>query len=151
MIGLVGVLRYVYGLPRLDTGLISRNLVPVSLQEATAFLLLAAATVLREPRTGALRLLRSDGAGGVLARRLILPVIGLPVLLGYVRLRGRCVGSTVRAREPRSTRRRSRCCSAPWSGRPRAGSSATTRPDASMNSAGMRSSMTVGWESRFWM
>jgi PAS domain S-box-containing protein len=87
-LGLLAVVGYVFGVPRLASGAIGQDLNPLSLQTAIAFLLFGAAMLLAHPREGVVLLLRSAGAGGVLIRRLIVPVIALPVLLGYLRLKG---------------------------------------------------------------
>jgi PAS domain S-box-containing protein len=92
VLGLLAVLGYVFGVPRLAVGFVGRNLTPISLQSSLAFLLYGTALMLAHPRQGLVALLRSPSAGGALIRRLLVPVIGLPILLGYLRLRGQDAG-----------------------------------------------------------
>jgi signal transduction histidine kinase len=59
---------------------------PTSLPSAIAFFFLATGTLLARSDKGAMRIVMSDSAGGLLARRLIPLAILLPILLGALRL-----------------------------------------------------------------
>jgi PAS domain S-box-containing protein len=92
LVALVALLGYAYGVPRLQTGYVTRNVVPMAVHTAIAFVVLAMGLVLARPQVGIIGLLRSPGAGGILLRRLALPGLFLPALLGYARLEGQRAG-----------------------------------------------------------
>ena len=86
---LLSLLDYAYG--RLND-VFPLYAVPMAFPTATAFLLLAAAILLGRVDVGAMRVVFSDTAGGVVARRLLpLAVLG-PVVLGALRLLGEAAG-----------------------------------------------------------
>lgn len=66
--------------------------VPTSLPGVLAFLLLATGILLARSENGTMRIIASDTAGGLLARRLIPLAIVLPLLLGTLRLLGENAG-----------------------------------------------------------
>jgi PAS domain S-box-containing protein len=74
---------FLYALPRL-TG--------IALQTATVFIALSIGVMVAVPEHGMLRMLRRNDAAGMLLRRLSLPMFVLPVLLGWLYLRGEELG-----------------------------------------------------------
>src|SRR5581483_9879450 len=74
---------FLYTVPRL-TG--------IAVQTATALLAAAAGVVALVPEYGLAALLCRDDAGGVLARRLLGPVLALPLLLGWLCVCGQAAG-----------------------------------------------------------
>lgn len=59
---------------------------PMALNTAACFLTLAVAMLLSRPDRGIARSLLADGPGGEMARRLLPAIIGIPFLLGWLRL-----------------------------------------------------------------
>jgi signal transduction histidine kinase/CheY-like chemotaxis protein len=60
----------------------------IAWQTSSMLMGLAIALIAAIPEHGVLAILLRDDAGGLLARRLLVPIIGLPLLLGWVRLLG---------------------------------------------------------------
>lgn len=60
----------------------------MSLNGSIAFLFLAAGILFARPETGVMRLISSERVGGFLVRRLLPAVVMLPVVLGWLRLKG---------------------------------------------------------------
>ena len=85
-------LGYVFGVPRLETGFVTKSVTPMALHTALTFMVLAAGLMLARPERGLVALARSDGAGGDLIRRLLLPAVVVPVVLGFLRLEGERAG-----------------------------------------------------------
>jgi len=88
-LALLALMGYSYGLIVYYNG---PGFLPMSLPAAIAFLLLAAGTLLARPNGGAMAIIMSDTAGGLLARLLIPLGIVLPLLLGTLRLGGEEAG-----------------------------------------------------------
>jgi signal transduction histidine kinase len=84
-IALLAVTGYAYGATFLyGVG----SYIPMALNTALTFMVLAAALVLVEPRLGLPRILMGDGVGSRVASRLLPAAILLPLLLGWLRLLG---------------------------------------------------------------
>src|SRR5215471_3331607 len=66
--------------------------VQMAVHTAVSFLLLCVAILRSRPDLGILKLIVSDTAGGVIARRLVPASLVLPWLLGWLRLRGQRAG-----------------------------------------------------------
>lgn len=84
-ISLFAFVGYVYGVAALyrispQTGM--------ALHTATAFLLLSAGVMLIHPREGLMKLLTSNGLGGVVARRLLAATLIIPLLFGWLSVLG---------------------------------------------------------------
>jgi len=84
----VAILGYAYGASTLDTSFITKTVTPMSLYTALTLPVLAAGLMLARPDKGMMVLIRSKGPGGHLLRRFLLPVVLVPPLVGYVRLKG---------------------------------------------------------------
>jgi len=84
VIGLLGLLSHLFA----PTGFVSHVVSPPSI----ALLGLAAALILARPRTGLGALLLSNTSGGVLTRRLLVPIVVLPVIVAFLRLEGQRIG-----------------------------------------------------------
>lgn len=82
-IALLAVLGYLYGVKNL-TGFI--RYIPMALNTGIAFLCLSFAIFVSLPEMGIAKTLSNNGAGGVLARRLIPISIFVPATLGYLRI-----------------------------------------------------------------
>src|SRR5262245_24286642 len=81
-VALTSVLGYVYGVGELYG--VARY-IPMALPTALAFLLLSVGTLCARPDAGLMRVVTSDEAGGVLARRLLPAAIFIPAGLGWLR------------------------------------------------------------------
>ena len=68
------------------------NGIAVSLYSGTAFCGLAAAVLFMKPRTWLLRLLISPDIAGIISRKLLPPLLILPILIGWLRIHGERVG-----------------------------------------------------------
>ena len=68
------------------------HLTGISIQASTILAVLGVGLLAVLPEHGIVALLRRDDAGGVLVRRLLLPIIAIPVLLGWLRLLGEQAG-----------------------------------------------------------
>ena len=88
-IAILGLVAYSYNL---IAYYMTPTWLPTSLPSAIAFLFLATGTLLARSDKGAMRVVMSDSAGGLLARRLIPLAILLPILLGALRLLAGNVG-----------------------------------------------------------
>ena len=64
----------------------------MAMPTALAFLLVSLAIVLARPERGPMRLVSSDGAGGELARHLLPAAVGIPLVVGALRLLGQMQG-----------------------------------------------------------
>ncbi|MBV9851198.1 MAG: PAS domain S-box protein, partial [Armatimonadetes bacterium] len=85
LIGLAGLVGYAYSINAL-VGVNSR--ITMALHTALAFLLLAVGIVLARPERGLMAGITGDGAGVSLARRLLPVITAVPLLLGWLILRG---------------------------------------------------------------
>lgn len=81
-IALLALIGYAYGVHNLIGFL---RYIPMALNTSVAFLILTFGIIIAEPNKGIASLLVSEGAGGLLARKLIPAGIILPFILGYVR------------------------------------------------------------------
>src|SRR5262249_39473886 len=81
-VALTSVLGYVYGVGELYG--VARY-IPMALPTALAFLVLSVGTLCARPDAGLMRVVTSDEAGGVLARRLLPAAIFIPAGLGWLR------------------------------------------------------------------
>ena len=85
-IALLGLSRYVFG---------GEPLFPygnMALHTSVGLLVLNVGLLSARSDSGAMALLLSDSAGGLLARRLLLPAVLLPFLIGWLRLEGQLAG-----------------------------------------------------------
>jgi signal transduction histidine kinase len=89
LIALLAVVGYLYGVRKL-TGFAAY--IPMALNTATAFLMLAAGLFLARPDRGLMAIVTSDTMGGVLVQRLLPAIILIPALLGWLRLAGQRAG-----------------------------------------------------------
>jgi signal transduction histidine kinase len=82
-IGLFSFIGYLYnvaGLYKIPT------FIPMALNTSTAFVLLSLAIFFRHPKVGFAAIISSESLGGFMARRVLPSVIGLPLLIGVLRL-----------------------------------------------------------------
>jgi signal transduction histidine kinase/CheY-like chemotaxis protein len=84
-ISALGLLGYLYGSSTLYS---LPNKTAIALQTASFILAASVALMAKVPERGLFRLLSGDDAGGVLARRLFLPIVLIPILVGFLRLQG---------------------------------------------------------------
>jgi PAS domain S-box-containing protein len=89
LIALLAVTGYLYGVNSLYGVSFS---IPMAVNTAIAFLLLCAGLLLARPDQGLMALLASPHAGGLMARRLLPGVFGIPLLIGWLRLKGQEAG-----------------------------------------------------------
>jgi signal transduction histidine kinase/CheY-like chemotaxis protein len=68
------------------------QLTAIAAQTAAFLLALGAGLVMLVPESGVFGTLRRQDAGGLLVRRMIVPLVALPLLLGYLRVRGQELG-----------------------------------------------------------
>ena len=68
------------------------SFIPMAVNTAALFAALAAALLCVYPQEGAIGLLVSDAAGGVMARRLVPIAVLIPLVLGWLRLKGQQAG-----------------------------------------------------------
>ncbi len=92
VVALVAFLGYTFGVPGLAAPYLTRTITPMALHTSIVFLVLAGGLVGARPDAGIVALLRSPGAGGVLMRRLLLPAVVVPALVGYGRLEAQRAG-----------------------------------------------------------
>ena len=89
LIALPGMIGYAYGAEALY-GLAKYT--AIALHTSLGLLLLGAGILLARPREGIASLLYDKGVGGIVARRFLPPAVLLPLLLGWLRLRGEQMG-----------------------------------------------------------
>lgn len=89
LVALLGFLGYAFGAEALY-GIGTRT--PMALHAAAALLLLAMGVLAARPESAWIASLTRDSPGGVMARRLVAPVMLLPVALGWLRLEGQRAG-----------------------------------------------------------
>jgi diguanylate cyclase (GGDEF)-like protein/PAS domain S-box-containing protein len=86
LLGLLGLSRYLYdGSPLLPYR-------EMSAHTAAGVLLLSIGVLCARENGGLMGLLRSDSAGGLLARRLLLPMLVMPFIMGWLRLQAQQAG-----------------------------------------------------------
>jgi hypothetical protein len=91
LVALVSLLGYVYGAAPLEEGFfanVSRMALPTSL----ALLALSAAILLARPGVGVMAVASGADAGAVMFRRLVPPIVLVPILAGWLRLEGQQAG-----------------------------------------------------------
>ncbi len=88
LIGLLGLLGYVYSVPMLHTNLSYTMALPASL----AFIVAGLGVLVLRPDRGLLAVVGSDSAGGVAARRLLPWVVLAPPVIGWLTLQGQRAG-----------------------------------------------------------
>ncbi|MBI4514636.1 MAG: hypothetical protein HY699_02320 [Deltaproteobacteria bacterium] len=64
----------------------------VAVHTTVVFMILSAGLLCARPRRGVMAIVTSDGFGGVTARRLLLPVLVVPAIVGWLRLLGQRAG-----------------------------------------------------------
>jgi PAS domain S-box-containing protein len=84
-----GLIGYAYGVTALY-GVASY--IPMALNTALAFTVLAVGVLAARPDRGLMRLITSDRLGGQLARRLLPAAVGVPAILGWLGLAGEAAG-----------------------------------------------------------
>jgi PAS domain S-box-containing protein len=88
-LALVAILGYAYGISTLyGVG----AYIPMALHTAACFLLLAIGILLARPTRGIMRFVTIDCASGVLVRRLLMPILALPPVLGGLQVLGERYG-----------------------------------------------------------
>jgi len=86
-VALVAFAGYVYGVPELES-LFAHSVALMAINTSLAFLTLAGALLFATRSVGVARLLTSQGVGGMMSRRLALPALVLPLLFGFLALKG---------------------------------------------------------------
>jgi len=89
VLALVGVAGYMYGSKSLYEVGPYRSM---ALHTALSVFALGSAILMARPRRGVMSVVASDSVGGELARRMVPPALFVPLLLGWIRLRGQEVG-----------------------------------------------------------
>jgi PAS domain S-box-containing protein len=89
ILGLVAVAGYIYG-SRLLYGV--GAFIPMAANTAVCFLLLSTGLLWARPRHGLMGLFSGSSVGALLARRLVLPALLIPLALGWLRLEGERLG-----------------------------------------------------------
>jgi len=85
LVSLFAIVGYAYGVQAMYT---LPAFIPMALHTAVAFALLSLGILAARPPSGLLEVFGRPGPGGVAARRLIPAVIGIPVVLGWLRNAG---------------------------------------------------------------
>lgn len=86
---LLAVFGYAYGAkPFYGVG----SYIPMALHTALTFVVMVLGILAWDPQRGVMATFAHDGAGGVMARRLLPAVIGLPFLIGWLRIKGEAAG-----------------------------------------------------------
>jgi PAS domain S-box-containing protein len=86
-VGLLTITGYAYGVTDASATKLTTWFTPMGLYTAITFMLLSVGVFLARPDVGVVARLRSPGPGGAILRRLLVPVILLPIFGGIVRLR----------------------------------------------------------------
>jgi len=89
LVATMAISGYIYSATALDRILLYTQ---VAVHTAIVLFLLSVAIFFARPRTGIARDLTSEGSGSVMARRLLPAVFYIPILLGWIELRGRLAG-----------------------------------------------------------
>jgi signal transduction histidine kinase/ActR/RegA family two-component response regulator len=85
----LSLIGYLYGAKRLYT---IPHLTAIAMQTATMVFSLGLGLIAAVPTCGIAGIVQREDAGGVLMRRLLLPVLGIPILAGALRLAGQNAG-----------------------------------------------------------
>ncbi|MCX7000862.1 MAG: ATP-binding protein [Candidatus Sumerlaeota bacterium] len=88
LISILALAGYIYGVKRLY-GIASY--IPMALNTALAFNFIVVGILCLHPDRGMMEIITSDNAGGRMARHLLPTVIGIPIILAWLRLRGEIV------------------------------------------------------------
>ena len=88
-VSLLSLAGHLYGVTRLQDFAFA---VPMMLSAALMFIVLCMGLLMARPDRGLMAVITSNHAGGILARRLSPVVIGVPLLIGWVRLLGQRSG-----------------------------------------------------------
>ena len=89
VLALIPVVGYLYGAAQLYA---LARYTGIALPTGIAFLVLSAGILAARPDAGPMTALMSESAHGVMARRLLVPAIIIPLLLGYFRMHGERLG-----------------------------------------------------------
>lgn len=89
LLGGITVVGYLYGV---DALLGPARFTVMALHTGIAFVVLGLGVLCAHPDLAPVRLLLSDSLGGLQARRLLVPLVGVPMLLGWLRLEGQRAG-----------------------------------------------------------
>jgi signal transduction histidine kinase len=89
LVGFTSLVGHAYDVPTF-TGIVSYS--PMAIHTALGFLGLGLGLLLVRPDFGLIGVLSSEATGGAIARKLLPPVVGIPLVLGYLRLAGERAG-----------------------------------------------------------
>jgi PAS domain S-box-containing protein len=89
LIGLLGSIGFLYGAQQLY---VIARVTGIAWPTAVSLLLLGLGLVCVRPDEGVMRVVTADDAGGRIMRWLLLPIVGVPLLIGYLRLVGERLG-----------------------------------------------------------
>lgn len=82
----IAILGYLYGSQQPFIGF--RAFIPIAVHSAICFILLSTAILMSRPREGLMSLFSSSGGAGFMMRRLLVPAVLLPTILGWLRIQG---------------------------------------------------------------
>jgi PAS domain S-box-containing protein len=89
MLGMLALVAYVYGLQGSSGFAVYTRM---ALHTSVVFILLSAGMICLQPDVGVMAIIRGDGPGGFILRRLMLAVFGVPVVLGWLISQGEMKG-----------------------------------------------------------
>jgi len=89
VIATIAIAGYIYDVSALYSSL---HNIPIALNTSVAFLLLSGAVLFARPLSGIARGMTGEGPGSVMARRLLPTVVCVPLLLGWILLKGEEAG-----------------------------------------------------------
>jgi len=89
LLSLFAVIGYLYGVESLYR---IASFISIALPTAITFLFLCLGILFVRPDQGLMVIVSSDGAAGVLARRLLPAAVVIPILIGFLRLQGQQIG-----------------------------------------------------------
>lgn len=89
VIGFISLLGYIYGVERLFG---AAGYAAVALNTAVIFMLLGMGILYARPKTGLISVLTSEHLGGLMTRRLLPVLVVLPLISGWLRIRGQRAG-----------------------------------------------------------
>jgi len=89
LIAMLGIIVYIYQAVVLTRILLYTQ---IAVHTAIGLLLLSSAVFFARPRAGLAADLTGEGSGSVMARRFLPAVFGIPIILGWIRLRGQIAG-----------------------------------------------------------
>lgn len=90
LISLQALVRYVYKVDIFSSVVLDPN--KIALPSVLSFLILCLGILWTNPDQGLMRVVVSDTYGGLLARRLLLPAVGVPFFIGWLIVRGEEIG-----------------------------------------------------------